>query len=273
MQFVVEKNREYSTKTISPDEYKILRENAAKSQSGKKVMTEEQRQRASLRTHGENNGMYGKTHTKETKQKIAQSHTGKKHPHRKGMNVFKNKNGDTIFCKVDDQRVLSGEYRGVTTGKSNYMNKNGEILNLFTHDELVLTGEVIHIHKNRIVSEETRQKLAQAQTGKRASEETKAKLSKTKKGVPKTKEHVKKVTESRMANIRRNDTKIHFFKNLTTGECIQCTKTTLEDRIGYTLRPLFDRNPPYKKCRGWCLITSEEFAEFINSTKIVPSIS
>lgn len=65
-----------------------------------------------------------------------------------GYGVYKDKNGDSVFCKVDDENVLNGNYVGYTKGLTIYKYKNDFSKTCYTtkDDPRVKNGELVGIN-------------------------------------------------------------------------------------------------------------------------------
>ena len=127
-----------------------------------------------VRLKGEDNPMYGKHHSEETKKKISEANKG-----RKVSEETREK-----LSKAGKGRKVSEEHKK-RISKANKDRKHNE-------EERKKQSEA---QKGRKVSEETREKLSKAGKGKHHSEETKKKISEANKGNKLSEEAKKKLSE------------------------------------------------------------------------------
>ena len=69
----------------------------------------------------------------------------------KGMSLYKNKTGDTIFTKKDDPRVTSGEYISNRTGTVNVQDSNGLTMSVQKDDPRLASGELTTLNKGKAI--------------------------------------------------------------------------------------------------------------------------
>lgn len=106
------------------------------------IPSEETKQKISKATKGENNAMYGKHHTEETKKKIGEASKGR-------------------YCTEESRQKISKALKGKYVGENNPMyGKKGEN----------------HPMYGKHHSKETKQKISESKKGKHHSEETKQKM-------------------------------------------------------------------------------------------------
>ena len=107
-------------------------------------------------SRGENNGMFGKIHSEETKQKMSEAHKGK-------------------TLSEETKQKMSAVNKGKTHSEE-ARQKISEARKGKTHSEET-RRKISESTKGKILSEETRRKLSESNKGKTHSEETRRKLS------------------------------------------------------------------------------------------------
>lgn len=89
--------------------------------------------------------------------------TGEVAGHTKNRGVFKDMNGKTIMCDVNDERVLNGELVGATKGKYVYKFKDdfSKIVVTTKNDERVKNGELVGLNYGMVqcINPETKEKI------------------------------------------------------------------------------------------------------------------
>lgn len=147
-------------------------------------LTDEQRKKLSISVMGKKNGMYGKHHSEETKQKISQSKKNKPGP------------------KWSEERKQ--QYSKNITGEKNPMfNKEGYWKNKHLSEET--KQKISDKHKNTKMCENTKKALEQSRqnrinSGEYFSQEVREKLSKIHKGKNKSQEHKDKISQVKIYN-------------------------------------------------------------------------
>ena len=123
----------------------IVKEKISKANKGLK-WNKEQKELQSLKTSGKKNGMYGKTHTKKTKEKISKANKGRKH-------------------SEESKKKMSNAHKGHKRHTTEQISTIKEYMS------------------NRTVSKETKEKIRLSKTGKNLSKEHRDAISKGKTGV------------------------------------------------------------------------------------------
>lgn len=186
---------------ISPEEYeeaKIAVAEAARKIAKERLM------------YPENNPMYGKHHSDETKEKIRKMSKGRPSPN-KGKNL-----------PEDQKKRLS------------------DLAKTRKHSEET-KRKISEANKKRTVSADTRKKLSDSRKGKKLSEETKIKISKAKqgttahnKGKPMSEEQKKKLSESKKGKYTRAESAkakivVQFQKDMTPVKIWACQKDAADN--------------------------------------------
>lgn len=128
-----------------------------------------------------------------------------------GYSLYKDIDGNTFRCKKDDPRVASGELVGINKGYIVAKHSiTGERVRMKTTDERYLSGEYVNhstgISYERIITEDTKEKISKTLKRVMNTPEMKKKLSDAHKGIPsnfkgipKSDEQKRKVSEATKA--------------------------------------------------------------------------
>jgi len=159
---------------------------------------------------GENNPMFGKSHSDETKKKLSVKRGNKKRydvtdKHREI--ISKTHKGKIVSCKTKE--LISKNRKGKNTGENNPMfgkSHSDEIKNKISKSNIGKTHsdetkkKISEANKGKVFNNETRKKISNAKTGKKRepfSEEWLKKLSLSKKGRVMSEEAKEKLIKSK----------------------------------------------------------------------------
>lgn len=91
--------------------------------------------------YGENNGMFGKQHSRETKTKMSNSS--------KNLVSVVDENGNNHRVSKDDIRFKSGEFVGIASGKVAVKDSDGNYFLVDKTDPKYLSGELTGVNKGK----------------------------------------------------------------------------------------------------------------------------
>jgi len=132
---------------------------------------------------GKNHPMFGKTLSKETKQKMSEANKGENHP------FYGKTHSEEAKRKISEARK-GKTFSEETKHKISAANK-GKTLSKETKQKMSEAS------KGKTLSEETKKKMSEASKGKTHSEETKKKMSESSKGKTHSEETKKKMSEAK----------------------------------------------------------------------------
>lgn len=89
--------------------------------------------------YGTNNGMYGKTHTKASKEKMSHAKQGKV--------TVKDSQGNVYVVSSDDPRYTSGELVGIAKDKISVKDANGNTFLVDKTDPRYISGELVGVNR------------------------------------------------------------------------------------------------------------------------------
>ena len=174
---------------------------------------------------GENNPMFGKTHSEETKKKLSD-----KRGHNKRYDVT-DKHRE-IFSKTHKGKIVSDETKKLIS-KSKKGKNTGENNPMFgkTHSEET-KKKLSELNKGKTHSEETKKKLSELNKGKIINDETRRKISNAKTGKkrePFSEEWLKKLSLSKKGRVMSEEAKEKLIKSKTgmkykESTCPHCGK-------------------------------------------------
>ena len=89
-------------------------------------MSEEHKQALSAAQSGENNGMYGKTHSEESKKKMSEKHKGKKLSEEHKQKISKSTKGEKNPMYGKKWETKTCPYCGKTVSTANFVRWHGD---------------------------------------------------------------------------------------------------------------------------------------------------
>jgi len=169
----------------------------------------------SIRNSGENNPMYGKKHSEDTKQKMKKIRTGKKH----SENTIKKLK--TIKKPSGENNPMYGKKHSEDTKQKMSEKAKGR---KFSNETKQKMSEA---KRGKPLSDKHKQSLSISQSGenngmygKTHTEESKRKMSERRKGNPLSEEHKQKLSET-----NKGENNPMYGKKQETKTCIHCGKT------------------------------------------------